>query len=55
MRIFPITIDSLSDVKPTLQFYMGKNTPERKRFIMQNLEDEKAQDIIEEEEVDAHE
>ena len=32
-----MTINSFSDIKPTLQFYMGKNTPERKQFIMQNL------------------
>jgi DNA gyrase subunit B/topoisomerase-4 subunit B len=32
-----VTVNSFSDIKPTLQFYMGKNTPERKQFIMQNL------------------
>lgn len=37
IRLIPITINMISDVKPTLQFYMGKNTPERKQFIMQNL------------------
>lgn len=37
IRLLPVTIDLLSDVKPMLQFYMGKNTPERKQFIMQNL------------------
>lgn len=40
IRLSAITIDTLSDVKPTLQFYMGKNTPERKRFIMDNLMNE---------------
>ncbi|MDB6080950.1 MAG: parE, partial [Chlamydiia bacterium] len=37
MRIIPVTITALSDVSPTLEFYMGKNTPERKAFIMQHL------------------
>lgn len=37
MRLVPVMIQNLSDVKPTLEFYMGKNTPERKTFIMQNL------------------
>ena len=37
MRIVPVTINAFSDIKSTLQFYMGKNTPERKQFIMQNL------------------
>ncbi|MGH2639277.1 MAG: toprim domain-containing protein, partial [Rhabdochlamydiaceae bacterium] len=37
MRLMPVTIQNLSDIKPTLEFYMGKNTPERKNFIMKNL------------------
>ncbi len=37
IRLIPVAIHSFSDIKPTLQFYMGKNTPERKQFIMRNL------------------
>ena len=37
MRLLPVIIENLSDVKPTLEFYMGKNTPARKSFIMENL------------------
>lgn len=37
MRLLPVTVGQLSDVRPTLEFYMGKNTPERKEFIMSNL------------------
>lgn len=37
MRLLPVTIHTLSEIRPTLQFYMGKNTPERKRFIMEHL------------------
>ncbi|MBS0627879.1 MAG: type IIA DNA topoisomerase subunit B, partial [Verrucomicrobia bacterium] len=37
IRLQPVVIQNLSDIKPTLEFYMGKNTPARKNFIMQNL------------------
>jgi len=37
IRLIPVGINTLSDIKPTLEFYMGKNTPERKQFIMENL------------------
>lgn len=40
IRLNPVTIQNLSDVKPTLEFYMGKNTPQRKAFIMHNLVNE---------------
>lgn len=45
IRLLNVTVNSFSDIKPTLEFYMGKNTPERKAFIMKNL-------INEEEEVE---
>ncbi|MCE5294705.1 MAG: type IIA DNA topoisomerase subunit B [Chlamydiales bacterium] len=37
IRLIPITVTHLADIQPTLEFYMGKNTPERKSFIMQHL------------------
>lgn len=37
IRLLPVIIQNLSDIKPTLEFYMGKNTPARKTFIMKNL------------------
>jgi topoisomerase-4 subunit B len=40
IRLLPVLIQNLSDIKPTLEFYMGKNTPARKAFIMQNLVNE---------------
>jgi topoisomerase IV subunit B len=42
IRLLKITVSTFSDIKPTLQFYMGKNTPERKRFITENLQQEEA-------------
>ena len=46
IRLISVAINSFSDIKPTLQFYMGKNTPERKQFIMQNLINEEEVVII---------
>lgn len=40
IRLQQVSVSSFSDIKPTLEFYMGKNTPNRKKFIMQNLIDE---------------
>jgi len=37
MRIKQVRIDSLSEVSRVLRFYMGKNTPERKQYIMDHL------------------
>lgn len=37
IRLEPVKVNTFSDIKPTLEFYMGKNTPERKEFIKTNL------------------
>jgi topoisomerase-4 subunit B len=37
IRLRNVTIDSVSEVSKVLSFYMGKNTPERKNYIMENL------------------
>ncbi len=37
IRLLPVTVGHIGDIHPTLEFYMGKNTPERKGFIMQHL------------------
>jgi len=37
IRLKQITLDSLSEVTKVLSFYMGKNTPERRKYIMENL------------------
>lgn len=42
IRLIPVLVNAFSEIKNTLQFYMGKNTPQRKNFIMQNLVDEEA-------------
>jgi DNA gyrase/topoisomerase IV subunit B len=36
-RLVPVTVGSMGDVKQALEFYMGKNTPARKEFIIENL------------------
>jgi topoisomerase-4 subunit B len=37
MRVIPVQIQSMGNVHKTLEFLMGKNTPERKKFIVNNL------------------
>lgn len=37
MRLRPVEVHTFGDIKATLEFYMGKNTPERKAFIMENI------------------
>lgn len=37
IRIKSVTLDSLSEVSKVLSFYMGKNTPARRQYIMENL------------------
>lgn len=37
IRLQAINISNYSDIKTSLEFYMGKNTPTRKQFIMDNL------------------
>lgn len=44
IRLIPVGVSTLSEIRQTLNFYMGKNTPERKQFIMDNLINEEALD-----------
>lgn len=37
IRLVKVEIKSSHDINETLEFYMGKNTPERKTYIMENL------------------
>ncbi|SDP17041.1 DNA topoisomerase IV subunit B [Desulforhopalus singaporensis] len=37
IRLRCVTLDSLSEVAKVLSFYMGKNTPARREYIMENL------------------
>ena len=37
MRLISVTIDKKSEVPEILEFFMGKNTPKRKNYIMDNL------------------
>jgi len=38
MRLRQVNIDRLSEVPELLSFYMGKNTPERRQYIMERLD-----------------
>jgi len=37
MRLVPVSVNTLKAVPQVLGFYMGKNTPERREYIMKNL------------------
>nr|AGS54229.1 topoisomerase IV subunit B [uncultured bacterium contig00113] len=37
MRLVPVSVNTLKAVPQVLTFYMGKNTPERRDYIMKNL------------------
>jgi topoisomerase-4 subunit B len=37
MKLVKVTIDKKSEVPTTLDFYMGKNTPERREYIMEHM------------------
>ncbi len=37
MRLVRVDVQALKAVPDILKFYMGKNTPERREYIMQNL------------------
>ena len=37
MRLVPVSVNTLKAVPQVLSFYMGKNTPERREYIMKNL------------------
>ncbi|WP_020538581.1 DNA topoisomerase IV subunit B [Lewinella cohaerens] len=47
IRLDPVVIDQNTDLEQVLSYYMGKNTPQRQEFIIDNLRVEK--DDIEEE------
>jgi topoisomerase-4 subunit B len=37
IRLVPVSVSTLKTVPQVLNFYMGKNTPERREYIMKNL------------------
>jgi len=37
MHLVPVSVNTLKQVPQVLNFYMGKNTPERREYIMKNL------------------
>jgi topoisomerase IV subunit B len=45
IRLEPVILHADTSIPKTLNYYMGKNTPERQQFIIQNLKVEK--DIVE--------
>ncbi|MFH0946686.1 MAG: toprim domain-containing protein, partial [Planctomycetota bacterium] len=37
MRLQPVVVGNMGEISKALDFFMGKNTPERKTFIIENL------------------
>ena len=37
MRLLPVTVEHFAEIPELLEFFMGKNTPSRKQFIMDHL------------------
>jgi len=37
MRLVPVSVNTIKTIPQVLNFYMGKNTPERREYIMKNL------------------
>jgi len=37
MRLDPVMLDKATSIETLLEFYMGKNTPDRQEFIIDNL------------------
>ena len=46
IRLDPVMLDKEKSIEEMLQFYMGKNTPDRQKFIIENLKVEL--DLVEE-------
>ena len=40
IRLTPVVVRSMGEIAKSLEFFMGKNTPERKNFIINNLIDD---------------
>ncbi len=40
IRLEPVVLDSKSNIDAIIEYYMGKNTPQRQSFIMENLREE---------------
>lgn len=38
MRLIPVSVKSIKQVQQAMEFYMGKNTPSRREFIMKHLD-----------------
>lgn len=46
MRLIQVSVEHIKDIPDTLEFYMGSNTPERRNYIMDNLDRIEAEEVI---------
>ena len=47
IRLDPVMLDKATSIETLLEFYMGKNTPDRQRFIINNLKVELDKELVE--------
>ena len=40
IRLAPVVLDAKINIDEVIEFYMGKNSPQRQKFIMENLREE---------------
>ena len=45
IRLDPVVIDKNTPIQSLMEYYMGKNSPDRQKFIIENLKVEK--DVVE--------
>jgi topoisomerase-4 subunit B len=44
MRLVRVNVDDAHSIQPLLEFYMGKNSPQRREYIMDHLQVEEVAD-----------
>ena len=47
IRLDPVMLDKATSIEKLLEFYMGKNTPDRQTFIINNLKVELDVELVE--------
>jgi len=47
IRLDPVMLDKTTSIETLLEFYMGKNTPDRQIFIINNLKVELDKELVE--------
>ena len=46
IRLEPVLLDQQASIQQLLSYYMGKNTPDRQKFIIENLRVEEDKELV---------